>query len=114
MRGIYSKRAKLLYNLLNTAQCDLNMTDLINQLFQSDPSFTEQAICSTCAQPNTQSAAFPLVVLSNEIFSNDFSNFEKAITENLPGKLTCRRCNKEVECKREFSPHMFIEVINIM
>lgn len=114
MRGIYNKRAKLIYNLLNTAQCDLNLSEMITKLFQTDPSFTEEAVCN-CTQSNCSTwLAFPLAVINHQIFSDDFLNLERAITENLAAKLKCRRCNNEVECKREFGSHIFIEVIKIM
>lgn len=110
MKSIYNKRAKLLFGLFESGKCDLTVSDMIKKLFQSDPSFTEQADCEGCIHANPP-AAYPLVALNNEIFRNDFTEFERAIIENLPEKLKCRRCNNEVECKREFSPHIFIEVI---
>lgn len=112
MKGIYSKRAKLLYNLLKTTRCEFSVSEMITKLFQSNPSFTEQAVC-TCTQSNPD-VGYPLVVLNHEIFSNNFLNFERALLENLPDTLQCRKCNNEVECNREFGPHIFIEVIRLV
>lgn len=108
MRKINSTRAKFLYDQFGEAGYDINIRQMICHLFASEPSFTEQTVCKSC--DHSDSTIFPLVRLNSSIFSNDFSNMEKSITDAFPKKISCTRCKKDIECKREFGPHMFIEV----
>lgn len=85
---------------------------MISSLFALEPSFTEQLACNSCS--HSTSSTYPLVGLNNLTFSNDLSNLEKAVMGNFPEKLSCSRCKNDVECKREFGPHMFIEVSVIL
>lgn len=109
MKGINNTRATFLYNHFNTNKFDMNIGEMIQKLFASYPSFTEQTVCNSCK--HSYSNASPLVKLNDIIFSNDLSNLENAIMGNLPEKLSCTRCKNDVECKREFGPHIFIEVM---
>lgn len=108
MKKIYSVRATFLFNNFSKTSFEMNICPMIRKLFASEPSLTEQTDCNNCTHSNT--STFPLISLNNVIFSNDFSNIEEAIMENFPDKLACTRCKNEVDCKREFGPHMFIEV----
>lgn len=112
MKKIYNDRAIFLFNLFNSTDFNMNICQMIQKLFVSEPSLTEQTVCDSCN--HNSSSTFPLVTLNNLLFSNDFSNLEIAIMENFPPKLACTRCKSDVECKREFGPHMFIEVISII
>lgn len=111
MKSINSKRAKLLFNLFNGTSYDIAVDAMIQKLFSSDPSYTEQLICNRCTYSDTK--AFAMVSLNNSIFANDFANLEQAISENFEQNFECNECKSKIESKREFGPHIFIEVINI-
>lgn len=81
---------------------------MIKVLFASDPSFTEQTDCNSCKHSGSYTS--PLVTLHDEIFSNDFSNLENAIIGNFLTESACKGCKNNVECKREFGPHIFVDV----
>lgn len=109
MKKINSARAKFLFEQFNTAGYVMNICAMICKLFASEPSITERTVCNRCTHSN--SITYPLVSLNDLVFANDFSNFEKAIIKNFPPKIACTRCKNDVECTREFGPHMFIQVI---
>lgn len=108
MRTIYSARAKFLFDQFNMNGFEMNICSMIKILFASEPSFTERTFCNSCTHSN--SSTFPMVVLNNRLFCNDFSHLEIAVMGNFPEKLSCSRCRGDIECKREFGSHMFIEV----
>lgn len=112
MKGIHNARANYLFEHFETSTFEMNICSMIRKLFSPKPSFTEQTVCDSCK--HSYSSTFPLVSLNNQLFSNDFSNLEKAIMANFPEKLGCTRCKNDVECKREFGHHIFIEVIIII
>lgn len=109
MKGVHSARAKFLFNQFDTSGFEMNICRMIKKLFVSEPSYTEEIVCNSCAYTNF--STFPLVSLNNFLFRNDLSNLDIAIIGNFPENLACSRCKSAVECKREFRPHMFIEVI---
>lgn len=108
MKAINSKRAKLLYNMFNTTQLDMNIGEMVKVLFSSEPSFTEELNCSSCMSSSSYSS--PILCLNDELFSNDFAKLEIAVLRNLPTESTCKGCKKDVQCKRQFGPHIFIDV----
>lgn len=109
MRKIYNARAKFLVTEFNKSGFEMNVCAMIDRLFASEPSFTEQYVCNNCMHSNHSS--FPCVSLNNALFCNNLSNLESALTGNFPEILACSRCKTDVECKREFGQHLFIEVI---
>lgn len=109
MKKIYNTRANFLFDHFNVTGFEMNICTMLKKLFASEPSFTEETDCDKCKHSN--SSTYPMVNLNNAIFANDFTNMEIAILANLPDKLACTRCKNDVECKREFGAHIFIEVI---
>lgn len=112
MRKINGQRATLLYNEFKSTGFEMNISSMICKLFALEPSFTEKIVCDKCN--HSRSAMFPMVVLSDELLSNDFQNLEKAVIENFPENVSCTRCKGDIQCKREFGHHLFIEVIIII
>lgn len=114
LRTIHKMRAVLLYNKFHKTEYQMNICTMIRNLFDSEPSFSEHHLCKSC--PNcSRNKLFPLISLNNAVFSNNFSNMEAAIGANFPETYKCPRCHKDLEWKREFGQHMFIEVnINIL
>lgn len=110
MKAINNARAIFLFENFAPMGFEISIVQMIKKLFASEPSFTEQTICNSCTHSNSKK--FPLVSLNNLKFSNDFPNLEEAVMESFPKNLSCGRCKNDIECKHEFGPHMFIEVIN--
>lgn len=108
MRKINKARATFLLDKFGSNSLEMNICHMIARLFESEPSYTEQTVCNTCNYSN--SIAYPLVKMNDEIFSNDLSNIEKAIKGYLPDKLFCTKCKSDLQLQWEFGHHLFVEV----
>lgn len=108
MKAINNARATFLYSQFHIHTFDMNICHMIQELFASEPSLTVKTVCNGCKHSNA--SVYPLIKLNDQIFSNDFSNMEIAIMENLPINKGCSKCKNDVEREFEFGPHLFIEV----
>lgn len=108
MKAINTKRAQYMYKMFQTNRLDMNIGETIRVMFKSEPSFSEKLTCHTCK--STSSYSCPILSLNDVLFSNDFANLETAILANLPTESKCKGCKKDIQCKREYGQHIFVDV----
>lgn len=108
MKAINNMRAKFLFGKFPMTSFDMDICQMIQKLFDIEPSLTETLDCKRCGHSDINT--FPIVDLSDRKFSNNFSNLEEAIISNFCENIKCKECQNDVECTREFGPHIFIRV----
>lgn len=111
MRTINKLRATLL-SKSNVTGFEPHISKVIEKLFLTLPSYTEQVICSECKMKQFKRGY--AVTLVNEIFRGDYSNLEKAFMQSFPDIIvSCAKCDNDIRRKYEYAPHMFIQVFKI-
>lgn len=109
MKAVNNMRAKFLFEHFESNQFETTIGPMLRSLLKEQPSLTEQSYCRICKSSDNKT--FPAICINNEVFSNNFQNLEQAIVQNLPMDTKCMNCDKRLHYHRQYSQHLFIEVI---
>lgn len=103
-------RAKFLFEHFESNQFETTIGPMLRTLLREQPSLTERSYCRICKSSDDK--LFPVISINNDIFSNNFQNLEQAIMQNFPMNTKCMNCGKILHYDRQYSHHLFIEVIH--
>lgn len=110
MKAVNSIRAKFLFEHFKSNQFGTTIGSMLRSLLKEQPSLTERVYCKTCS--SSKEKTFPVISINNEVFSNDFENLKKAMLQNFPMDSKCMNCGEDLYYHRQYSQHLFIEVID--
>lgn len=101
-------RAKFLHDRFKRTQFEVNVVSMLKELFTDDPSITRTFECSRCDL--VEKTSLPVAEIHYDSFSNNISNIEDGILDNLLHNLDCKKCEDEVGLSYEYGNHMFVEI----
>lgn len=109
MKATNNMRAKFLFEHFESYQFETTIGPMLRTLLEEQPSLTEQSCCRICKSSDKKT--FPVICINNDVFSNNFENLEQAMLQNFPVDTKCKNCGKYLHYQRQYSQHLFIEVI---
>lgn len=84
------------------------LTTMLNKVLKNTPSYREFSKCRSCEY--SQERIIPIVGVNSNVYNNRMDKLEDGIMNNFPVDILCD-CSNTLETEREFSDHIFVEVI---
>lgn len=112
MQKVNNLRAKLVYDMYKSGDCEIVVIENINRYLANSLSLVETSFCSrrSCILKETTMNLLVVSINSSDL-QNDLGNLEKSIMSNFPDEIRCKQCcNPYKKFERYAGNHLFIEV----